>query len=219
MASQSKIGIIITSVRQPRVCPSVADFVKEVVESRQSSKNVTYSLIDVRDFNLPVFDESNNPQVIAMYGLSYDHDHTKKWSAEIASYQGFIFVTPEYNYGIPASTKNAIDYLWGEWTQKPAAVVSYGIQGGTNSNKQLVEVFEGALKMKVSPTKITLPFKGGIGPDAQAAMGEGKLGEETKKDWLETKKDDLLKAVEELETNLDVYLKELEEKAKETKET
>lgn len=211
----SKVGIIIHSVRNPRVGPSVASFVKSIIDARPSpNPNITYSFIDVADFKLPVFDEPNNPQVVPMFGLSYTQDHTKRWAAEISSYQGFVFVTPEYNFGIPGATKNAIDYLWQEWTTKPGMVVSYGANGGNLSNAALTQTLEG-MKMKVSPTKVILPFKGGLGPDMMEAHGGGKLGEATSAWWMETKKDDVLKAVEELEENLKVYRSELEAKSEE----
>jgi len=84
--------------------------------------------------------------------------HTKKWSATIASADAFIFVTPEYNYGYPASLKNALDFLYNEWIYKPVAFVSYGgIAGGTRSMQALKQVVT-ALKMVPVTEAVNVPF-------------------------------------------------------------
>lgn len=67
----------------------------------------------------------------------YSKAHTKAWAAEIAGFDGFIFVTPEYNHGIPAALKNAIDFLFAEWNNKAAGFVSYGGAGGSRAVEQL----------------------------------------------------------------------------------
>jgi NAD(P)H-dependent FMN reductase len=91
--------------------------------------SITLSTIDLVDWNLPLFDESVIPtQVTSPTG--YDHEHTRRWSGEISRHQAFIFVTPQYNWGYPASIKNAIDYSYNEWVGKPAMIVSYGGRDG-----------------------------------------------------------------------------------------
>ena len=77
--------------------------------------------------------------------------HTRAWSAKIASADAFVFVTPQYNWGYPASLKNALDHLHGEWRGKPAAIVSYGGHGGGKCATQLAQVLQ-ALKMRLVPT-------------------------------------------------------------------
>ena len=85
-------------------------------------------------------------RVCLLKGQSY----TKRWSQEIASYDGYIFLTPQYNCGYPASLKNAIDYLYIEWKSKPAAIISYGFQeGGEKAATQLRQVLE-CFKMKLT---------------------------------------------------------------------
>ncbi|MHA5284041.1 NADPH-dependent FMN reductase [Corynebacterium sp. CQ3829_602738] len=63
----------------------------------------------------------------------YSKDHTKAWAEKIASYDGFVFVTPEYNHSVPAALKNAVDLLYAEWNNKAIGFVSYGSAGGTRS--------------------------------------------------------------------------------------
>ena len=63
--------------------------------------------------------------------------HTKRWAAKISSFDGFVFVTPEYNHGISGALKNAIDFLFAEWNNKAAGFVSYGSVGGARAVEQL----------------------------------------------------------------------------------
>src|SRR5690349_15766531 len=119
-----KVGIIIGSTRPNRVGEGVARWVYEQVRFRGDA---LYELIDLRDFNLPLLDEP----VPAGMSSDYRNEHTRKWSMKIASLDAFIFVTPEYNHGVPAALKNAIDYLYKEWNNKVAGFVAYGGVGGT----------------------------------------------------------------------------------------
>ncbi len=67
----------------------------------------------------------------------YSNPHTKTWAAKIGSFDGYVFVTPEYNHGVPGALKNAIDFLFGEWNDKAAGFVSYGGAGGARAVEQL----------------------------------------------------------------------------------
>ena len=116
----------------------------------------------------------------------------------MSQFAAYIFVTPEYNFGIPASTKNAVDFLYNEITTKPAMVVSYGVKGGNNSSASLKTTLEG-MKLRVVKVRPALPFHGGQGPDLFAAAGKGELGEESKKAWEQEKKTEVLEGVAELE--------------------
>jgi NAD(P)H-dependent FMN reductase len=86
----------------------------------------------IKDFNLPLLDEAVPPSM-----GQYSKPHTKTWSAKISSFDGFVFVTPEYNHGIPGALKNAIDFLFREWNNKAAGFVSYGSAGGARAVEQL----------------------------------------------------------------------------------
>src|SRR5437762_11152671 len=89
-------------------------------------------LLDIKDFNLPLLDEPMPP----IMG-QYSKPHTKAWAAKIGSFDGYAFVTPEYNHGISGALKNAIDFLFAEWNNKAAGFVSYGGAGGARAVEQL----------------------------------------------------------------------------------
>jgi NAD(P)H-dependent FMN reductase len=91
-----------------------------------------FEIVDIQDFDLPLLDEPVPPSL-----GQYSQQHTKTWAAKIASFDGYIFVTPEYNHGIPGSLKNAIDYLYAEWNNKAAGFVGYGGAGGVRAVEQL----------------------------------------------------------------------------------
>jgi NAD(P)H-dependent FMN reductase len=127
--SQVKIGIIIGSTRPGRVGDQVAKWVLDQASQRDDA---SFELVDLRDFALPHLDEA----VPASMG-QYANDHTKAWAEKIASFDGYIFVTPEYNHSTSGSLKNAIDYIYGEWNNKAAGVVSYGVGLGLRAAEHL----------------------------------------------------------------------------------
>jgi NAD(P)H-dependent FMN reductase len=124
-----KLAIIIGSTRPNRVGESVGKWVHHAARQRGDAE---FELVDVRDFNLPLLDEPIPPSQ-----GKYSKEHTKKWAAKIASFDGFVFVTPEYNHGTSAALKNAIDFLYAEWNNKAAGFVAYGSAGGTRAVEQL----------------------------------------------------------------------------------
>jgi NAD(P)H-dependent FMN reductase len=109
-------------------------------------------VIDLRQWPLPLGDE---PEVPAT-GI-YIHEHTRRWSRKIAAADGYIFVTPQYNWGYPAALKNALDHLFKEWNGKAAVIVSYGHHGGTKAAGQLRQVLEG-LRMRPVATMPAITF-------------------------------------------------------------
>ena len=127
--SELRIGIILGSTRPGRNGEQVA---KWVLEQAQQREGVQYELVDLLDYNLPHLDEA----VSASQG-KYANEHTKVWAAKIASLDGFVFVTPEYNHSTSGALKNAIDYLYAEWNNKAAGFVSYGVNGGTRAVEHL----------------------------------------------------------------------------------
>lgn len=116
-----KIGIILGSTRPGRRGEVVAQWIYEVASNRNDAE---FEIVDLADFNLPLYDEPKPPML-----MQYTKEHTKAWSKAINAYDGFIFVTPEYNHAISGALKNAIDFLCNEWKDKAAGIVSYG--GGT----------------------------------------------------------------------------------------
>jgi NAD(P)H-dependent FMN reductase len=124
-----KIAIILGSTRPKRNGEAVAKWVYEIAKKRTDAE---YELVDIRDYNLPLLDEPIPPAM-----GQYSQPHTKKWAEKIASFDGFVFVTPEYNHGIPGALKNAIDFLFAEWNHKAAGFVAYGSAMGVRSVEQL----------------------------------------------------------------------------------
>jgi NAD(P)H-dependent FMN reductase len=127
-----KIAIIIGSTRPGRNAPSVAQWVYDRAVKRNDAE---YELLDLQDFNLPLLDEPVPPS----FG-QYSQPHTKAWSERIRSFDGYIFVTPEYNHGTSGALKNAIDFLYKEWNNKAAAFVAYGSSNGVRAVEQLRQV-------------------------------------------------------------------------------
>lgn len=127
-----KVGVIVGSSRPKRIGAQVTNW---VLSKLPKSDDVEYELIDLRTWDLPMFDEEMPPS-----RAQYNNAHTKKWATYVAGLQGVIIVTPEYNAGYPAVLKNAIDYLKAEWKDMPSLVISYGWDGGLSSNNQLREV-------------------------------------------------------------------------------
>lgn len=146
-----KIAVIIGSTRPTRVGADIADwFVRNVSDT----PNASFEIIDLKEINLPFLDEVHVPDK----GM-YQKDHTKEWQELVKGYGAFVFVTAEYNAGYPAPLKNAIDYLYAEWVDKPAAIVSYGWGGGASAAAQLRQVLE-RLKMRVAGVAPALKFNG-----------------------------------------------------------
>src|SRR6185437_7751665 len=129
-----RIGIIVGSTRPNRRAALVAEWVNAHAQSyaEQAPEPVSFEVVDLEDFDLPLLDEP----VPAAVG-EYHRPHTQRWAQTIGSFDGFVFVTPEYNHSLPAALKNAIDYLFAEWNDKAAGFVSYGLQGGVRAAEQL----------------------------------------------------------------------------------
>jgi NAD(P)H-dependent FMN reductase len=124
-----RIGIILGSTRPGRNGEAVAKWTYEIASRRTDAE---YELVDVADFNLPLLDERVPPSM----GPG-TKEHTKRWAAKIASFDGFVFVTPEYNHGTSGALKHAIDFLFGEWNNYAAGFVSYGSAGGARAVENL----------------------------------------------------------------------------------
>jgi NAD(P)H-dependent FMN reductase len=130
----TRIAIIIGSTRPGRRGEAVAQWVHTHASQRS---DVEFELVDIADYELPLLDEPANPVAVAMGRAEYIKPHTKAWSAKIASFDGFVFVTPEYNHATSAALKNAIDYLFAEWNNKAAGFVGYGGAGGARAVENL----------------------------------------------------------------------------------
>ncbi|MEA3069620.1 MAG: hypothetical protein QOD29_1066 [Alphaproteobacteria bacterium] len=139
------ISVIVGSTRQGRFSEKPAQWILQRLKSRG---DIETRLLDLREFPLPFFDQPVPP---AMPGRPpYENEMVKKWTAEIARSDGFIFVTPEYNFGPPAVLKNALDWVYPEWNRKAVAFVSYGSALGARSVQQLRET---AIELQLAPVR------------------------------------------------------------------
>ncbi len=137
-----KIAVIIGSTRDSRFADKPANWILDRAKARG---DMEVNLVDIRDFDLPFFNEkasnmwmpSEDPRAVA-------------WQKKLAEYDGYIFVTSEYNRSIPASLKNALDQAYVEWVRKPAAVVSYGSVGGTRAAEHLRTI---AIELQMVPIR------------------------------------------------------------------
>lgn len=191
-----KVALIIASTRPVRIGPSVAEFVHKTFLGSTADPKPEISILDIAKFNLPVFNELILPAMVPFKG-QFEHEHSKAWSAAMAPFDGYVFVSPEYNYGIPGGVKNAIDYLYNEWVGKPMLIVTYGIFGGASSSEALKKTLAG-MKLRVVETRPQLSYFGGAGGEMLMAAGEGKLGPKTLELWETEKKEELLKGFGEL---------------------
>jgi NAD(P)H-dependent FMN reductase len=148
--TQPTLQIIVASTRPGRVGLPVAQWIQEAVE-RHGGFDV--ELVDLAEVDLPFMDEPNHPRL-----QRYEHEHTRRWSATVARADAFLFVTPEYNFGMNAPLKNAIDFLHVEWQYKPVGLVSYGgVSAGTRSAQMIKQVVT-TLKMVPLFEAVSIPF-------------------------------------------------------------
>jgi NAD(P)H-dependent FMN reductase len=139
------ISVIIGSTREGRFSDKPAKWIFQHLKKREG---VDARLLDLRDFPMPFFDQPATP---ATPGRSpYRHEVVQRWTAAIAQSDGFVFVTPEYNYGTSAVLKNAIDWVYPEWNRKAACFVSYGSAMGARSVQQLRET---AIEVQLAPIR------------------------------------------------------------------
>jgi NAD(P)H-dependent FMN reductase len=134
----TRIGIILGSTRPGRNGEQVAKWVYDIASRRSDAE---FELVDLRDYPLPHLDEPLPPSM-----GQYQNEHTKAWADKIASFDGFIMVTPEYNHSTSGVLKNAIDYLYTEWNNKAVGFVSYGGVGGARATEHL-RLIAGELQM------------------------------------------------------------------------
>src|SRR3954447_3286665 len=129
MTVMPKIAVIIGSTRPGRVGESVGQWAYELARKRTDAD---FELVDVKDFNLPLLDEPVPPSM-----GKYSKPHTLAWAAKVASFDAFVFVTPEYNHSTSGALKNALDFVYKEWNNKAAGFVGYGSVGGARAIEHL----------------------------------------------------------------------------------
>jgi NAD(P)H-dependent FMN reductase len=161
-----RIGLISGSARVVRTGPQIARFVQHIIENSMSSHQTdasgaapiaTLDFIDIGSLGLPLFNEPAIPQAVTSSD-DYQHEHTRAWSKRIAALDALVFVSPQYNWGVPAGLKNAIDYLFNEWAHKPAMIVTYGGRGGDKCARALEVVLGGGVDMRLVSRTVQMAF-------------------------------------------------------------
>lgn len=151
--SLNVLQVVTVSTRPGRVGPTVADWFTQVARTHGGFE---VEPVDLAEVGLPLYDEPNHPRL-----RDYVHEHTKRWSRIVQRGDAFVFVTPEYNFAIPASFKNAIDYLQHEWKYKPVAFVSYGgVSGGLRAVQMAKQVVT-TVGLMPGTAQVVVPFVAG----------------------------------------------------------
>ncbi|MDJ0457980.1 NAD(P)H-dependent oxidoreductase [Arthrobacter sp. NQ7] len=170
---KAKIGIIAGSTRPGRAGRAVADWVYQ--QASECAGDAAFELIDVADYGLPLLDEPLPPSL-----GQYSNEHTKTWAEAITAFDGYIFVTGEYNHSVPGALKNAIDFLYSEWNNKSAGFVSYGSAGGIRAVEHL-RLIAADLQMADVRAQVALPLASeftnytDFAPTEQATQALGPL--------------------------------------------
>lgn len=129
----TRIGVVVGSTRPGRQAEKVGTWFQGFFQERHPFVDVR--LLDLLDFDLPLLDEQH-PAALG----SYEREHTRTWACAVESCDGFVFVTPEYNHSTTAALKNSIDFLFAEWNDKAAGLVTYGVAGGLRAAEHLRQI-------------------------------------------------------------------------------
>lgn len=134
MAEPLKIYVILGSTRKERFSEKPGTYIFDELKKREG---VAAELVDLRDWPLPFYDEAASPNMLKG---NYTNELAKKWAAKVAEADGYIIILPEYNHGYPAVLKNALDWVYAEWAEKPVGFVGYGNAMGARSTEQMRQV-------------------------------------------------------------------------------
>ena len=161
MSNLPVLAVIVASTRPGRVGIKVGEWFRA---HALKDGRFEVDFIDLAEVALPFFDEPHHPRL-----QKYTHQHTKEWSARIDAADAAVFVTPEYNFGMPATLKNGLDFLHHEWAHKAAGIVSYGgVSAGLRSAEMTRRVLS-ALSMFPVNAAVSIPFV------AKLLDGDGEL--------------------------------------------
>lgn len=154
------IAVIMSTTRAKRFADIPAGWICGLAKARG---DMDTELIDLRDYPMPFFDE-----VASNAWVPSQNEVAREWQRKIAGFDGYIFITAEYNRGIPAVLKNALDYAYPEWNRKPAACLGYGSVGGARAVEQLRLI---CIELQMAPTRSGVHIQG---PDFFAALQDGR---------------------------------------------
>ena len=156
----AKIAIINSTTRQVRFGDKPTQWLYDIASKRS---DLAFEIIDLRDYPLPFFDE-----VASNAWAPSTNEVAQRWQKKVAEFDGYIFVTAEYNHSISGVLKNALDYAYPEWNRKPAAFVGYGAVGAARAIEQLRLI---CVELQMAPTRTGVHIQGG---DFMAVWRQGK---------------------------------------------
>ncbi|MEK9280913.1 MULTISPECIES: NAD(P)H-dependent oxidoreductase [unclassified Bradyrhizobium] len=148
--TKPKIAIIIGSTRNTRFADKPAQW---LLEQAQRRDEMTFELVDLRDYDLPFFNEA-----ASNLWLPSSDERAVKWQRKLADFDGYIFVVAEYNRSITGALKNALDQAYKEWNRKPMAAMGYGGVGGARAVEHLRNI---AVELQMVPLRHAVHLSGG----------------------------------------------------------
>lgn len=144
------LGVVVCSTRDGRAGLPVAEWFMSVCRDEPAFES---TLIDLKAIDLPMLSEPAHPRL-----KQYARPETIAWSELVSGMDAFVFVTPEYNHGVPPALVNALDQLYQEWNYKPAGFVSYGgVSAGLRSVAMAKSILT-TLKMVPIVEAVAIPF-------------------------------------------------------------
>ncbi len=144
-----KIAVIVGTTRAARVGHKPTEWIADIASQRD---DMIVEVLDLREYPLPFFDE-----VASNAWAPSQNDVAQRWQKKVAEFDGYIFVSAEYNRGVPAVLKNALDYAYPEWNKKPAAFVGYGSVGAARAIEQLRLI---AIELQMAPIRTGVHLQG-----------------------------------------------------------
>lgn len=145
------IKVIAGSTREGRFSDKVATWIAEELKKQEE---VAVEMLDLRDFNMPFFNEPMSP---SFKQGPYKNEAVTRFTKKIEEGDAFVIVTPEYNHGTSGVLKNALDWVYQEWNNKPVAFVSYGSVGGARAVEQLRL---NAIELQMAPIRSAVHIPG-----------------------------------------------------------
>jgi NAD(P)H-dependent FMN reductase len=144
-----KIAVIIGTTRAVRFASKPAEWIADIASQRD---DMIVEVLDLREYPMPFFDE------VASNAWAPSHNEVaQRWQKKVAEFDGYIFVSAEYNRGVPAVLKNALDYAYPEWNKKPAAFVGHGSVGAARAIEQLRLI---AVELQMAPIRTGVHIQG-----------------------------------------------------------
>ncbi|WP_019010962.1 NADPH-dependent FMN reductase [Deinococcus aquatilis] len=155
-----KLAIIVSSTRAARFADKPTAWFSGLASQRTDAE---FEVVDLRDFPMPFFDE-----VASNLYAPAQNEVAQRWQKKLTEFDGYIFITAEYNHAPTGVLKNAMDYAYPEWNKKPAAFVGYGSVGAARAIEQLRMI---AVELQMAPTRTSVNIQGA---DFFAVWQQGK---------------------------------------------